>query len=169
MNQPDRYERFMLPEGKKKAEYQEDTQLQNTGAYEIQREDHTLGNLVRMHLLGNPAVVFAGYRIPHPLVPVMVTRIQTDGSQTPEDAMIGSLRTLNAQVRDMEGKVQSELVQLNRAGPRDMSCFNRQQDVAGRRPAEYDQGYSHQGYRPQPQGGGYPAAGGYPAGGGYGH
>lgn len=161
MNQPDRYERFMLPEGKAKAEYQEDAKLQNTGSYEIQREDHTLGNLVRMHLLSNPAVVFAGYRIPHPLNPVMVARIQTDGSQSPVDAMVTSLNALKSQVIKMEEKVHSELVRMNRAGPRDMSCFNRQQDVAGRRPAEYDQGYSH--YQ-QPGAGGY-AAGGY---GGYG-
>lgn len=30
-------------------------------------EDHTLGNLLRMHMLQSDKVLFAGYKVPHPL------------------------------------------------------------------------------------------------------
>ncbi len=39
----------------------------NSVTYRIQLEDHTVGDLLRIYLLKNKDVRFAGYRIPHPL------------------------------------------------------------------------------------------------------
>ena len=36
-------------------------------AIDIEQEDHTLGNALRMELLNDPRVTFAGYRKHHPL------------------------------------------------------------------------------------------------------
>jgi len=67
MNQPGRYEKFIIPDGLKKVTYKKDTKTQNAATVEIQREDHTVGNIVRMQLHRDKDVNFAGYRIPHPL------------------------------------------------------------------------------------------------------
>jgi DNA-directed RNA polymerase subunit L len=76
MNQPDRYERFVLPPGERKVVYERD-KIPGAGTFTFSREDHTLGNLLRMQLLQDKNVLFAGYRIPHPLEHKMLVRVQT--------------------------------------------------------------------------------------------
>ena len=39
----------------------------NSVTYKIPLEDHTVGDLMRIYLLKNSEVRFAGYRVPHPL------------------------------------------------------------------------------------------------------
>lgn len=47
--------------------------------FKIQKEDHTLGNLVTQSLLRDHRVIFAGYRIPHPYATWhMDMRVRTD-------------------------------------------------------------------------------------------
>lgn len=48
MNQPNRADQFVLPEGERKLSYERDTKVENAGTFVLQREDHTLGNLLRM-------------------------------------------------------------------------------------------------------------------------
>ena len=48
MNQPNRADRFVLPEGERKLSYERDTKVENAGTFVLQREDHTLGNVLRM-------------------------------------------------------------------------------------------------------------------------
>ncbi len=48
MNAPTLYDRFIVPEGKRKVEFQADTKVASAGTFTVQREDHTLGNLIRM-------------------------------------------------------------------------------------------------------------------------
>jgi DNA-directed RNA polymerase II subunit RPB11 len=52
----------------KKLTYHPDSKRPNAGTFIMGKEDHTLGNLLRMQLLRDPGVRFAGYRIPHPLI-----------------------------------------------------------------------------------------------------
>jgi DNA-directed RNA polymerase II subunit RPB11 len=66
MNQPSRAEKFVLPDGVRKLTFTRDTKVANAGTYIVQKEDHTLGNIVRMQLHRDPKVVFAGYQVPHP-------------------------------------------------------------------------------------------------------
>jgi DNA-directed RNA polymerase II subunit RPB11 len=105
MNQPDRYARFVLPEDVKKLEWAPDQKLPSAGTYILEREDHTLGNLVRMQLLRNPNVVFAGYRIPHPLEPRMVVRLQTTDATGPQDAFVQALHDLRYEVAELQAKL----------------------------------------------------------------
>lgn len=92
----------------RRLEFRKDTKQPNAGTFVLQREDHTVGNLVRCMLHRDEHVVFAGYRqdlppsrpyaympsapssslcaalgrIPHPLKHEMHVRVQTDGTQT---------------------------------------------------------------------------------------
>ena len=59
--------------------YKLDDRINNCGVFKIQKEDHTLGNLVTQSLLRDHRVIFAGYRIPHPYATWhMDMRVRTD-------------------------------------------------------------------------------------------
>ncbi|KAL4452570.1 hypothetical protein ABPG75_008232 [Micractinium tetrahymenae] len=116
MNAPDRQEKFVVPEGVKKVAFQPDTKVANAGSFVIQREDHTVGNLVRMQLHREKNVVFAGYRIPHPLEYQMVVKVQTNGKKTPIQAVQSALQDLGDEVGDIRNKFQQQLEQMNGGG-----------------------------------------------------
>jgi len=94
MNAPDRYESFVLGPGEKKVEMEIDTRVPSTAIFTFHKEDHTLGNLLRARLLQNSHVLFSGYKVPHPLVPDVLLRIQTDGEVTPKDALVAACHDL---------------------------------------------------------------------------
>jgi DNA-directed RNA polymerase II subunit RPB11 len=48
--------------------YEPDKKKPNAGTFILYKEDHTLGNLIRLQLLRDNGVRFAGYKIPHPLL-----------------------------------------------------------------------------------------------------
>lgn len=118
MNAPARYELFVLDEGEKPVEVTEDTKIPNAATIKILKQDHTLGNLIRSQLLTMPQVLFAGYKVPHPLQPYFLIKVQTDGSLTPTLALeqactklIGTLSTIESKFkreftfRDVDGAV----------------------------------------------------------------
>ncbi|CAI0476074.1 unnamed protein product [Linum tenue] len=74
MNAPDRYERFVVPEGTKKVSYERDTKIINAASFIIEREEHTIGNILRMQLHLDENVLFAGYKLPHPLQYKIIVR-----------------------------------------------------------------------------------------------
>ena len=41
--------------------------MPNAAIFTINKEDHTVGNMVRHQLLKDPNVLFAGYKNPHPM------------------------------------------------------------------------------------------------------
>ncbi|EEB05706.1 DNA-directed RNA polymerase I and III subunit Rpc19 [Schizosaccharomyces japonicus yFS275] len=55
--------------------------------FQIQKEDHTLGNALRYMIMKNPDVEFCGYSIPHPSEAKMNLRIQTKSTTTAIDAL----------------------------------------------------------------------------------
>ncbi|KAG7989515.1 hypothetical protein I3843_03G243200 [Carya illinoinensis] len=60
MNAPDRYERFAILEGVD----ERDMKIINTASFIIEREEHTVGNILRIQLHRDQNVLFAGYRLP---------------------------------------------------------------------------------------------------------
>ena len=48
MNAPTLYDRFIVPEGQRKVAFVAETKVASAGTFTVQREDHTLGNLIRM-------------------------------------------------------------------------------------------------------------------------
>ncbi|PMD26079.1 DNA-directed RNA polymeras-like protein II subunit RPB11 [Hyaloscypha hepaticicola] len=99
MNAPDRFELFLLGEGEKKCSEVPDTRTPNSSVFTFNREDHTLANILRAHLLKDSHVIFAGYKIPHPLFATFELRVQTDGSVTPKEALVNTCKAL---VGDLE-------------------------------------------------------------------
>ncbi|KAJ1499808.1 DNA-directed RNA polymerase II core subunit, partial [Coelomomyces lativittatus] len=94
MNLPDRFELFILPEGTKKIKTIPDTRLQNAATFEIQREDHTLGALLTAALLKDKRVLFAGYKVPHPLEHLIQVRVQTTDKTTPTQALQTAIESI---------------------------------------------------------------------------
>jgi DNA-directed RNA polymerase II subunit RPB11 len=84
-------------EEKLKLAYNPDSKRPNGGTFVLQKEDHTLGNLIRLQLLRDDKVRFAGYRCPHPLVLECHVRVETmDSKTTPVhvfDSALDDLRT----------------------------------------------------------------------------
>ncbi|GMI63278.1 hypothetical protein ScalyP_jg8660 [Parmales sp. scaly parma] len=88
MNHPERSSAYVLDENQKKVEYTPDAKTQNTGTFVLNKEDHTIGNLVRMQLLRDTTVRFAGYIMPHPLINKLDLKIQTkDYTTTPKASL----------------------------------------------------------------------------------
>ncbi|KAJ9074048.1 DNA-directed RNA polymerase II core subunit [Entomophthora muscae] len=87
MNAPDRFELFLLPDGVKKLEIcGEIINMKNSCLYKIEREDHTMGNLLKMELHKDPKVKFVGYKLPHPLQHHVELYIQTEEGHSPNAA-----------------------------------------------------------------------------------
>ncbi|KAH8432578.1 DNA-directed RNA polymerase II core subunit RPB11 [Aspergillus melleus] len=98
MNAPDRYESFVLANGESKVEMEIDTRIPSSAIFTFNKEDHTLGNLIRARLLQSAHVLFAAYKVPHPLVPKFELRVQTDGEIAPKEAVVAACHEL---VRDL--------------------------------------------------------------------
>ncbi|KAI3387619.1 hypothetical protein SNEBB_000184 [Seison nebaliae] len=114
MNAPDRYENFTLLEGEKKVLHQE-TNIPNTTVFIINKEDATLGNVLRDQILKNPKVKFAGFRIPHPLETKFELRIQTkDEHYKPVDAFNDAISELISTVTNLQGIVEKTLLKSER-------------------------------------------------------
>lgn len=86
-NAPDRFNLFILQPGERRIEVQEDMRIANAATFFFNKEDHTLGNMLRHAVLTLPAVLFCGYKVPHPLEPRVLVKIQTDGSVSPSEAL----------------------------------------------------------------------------------
>lgn len=60
----------------------EDEKHYSTAVFVLKSHDHTVGNLVVSMLQINPHIIFAGYRVRHPMKNDILLRIQTDGGET---------------------------------------------------------------------------------------
>lgn len=100
MNAPERSAAFVLDEdkGERKIEYTMDTKTTNAGVFRFNKEDHTVGNLLRMQLLRDPAVRFAGYQHPHPLLNYINLRVQTNSSNVaPAEVLTNAIEDLSSE------------------------------------------------------------------------
>ena len=78
-----------------------DEKIANAATFVFMREDHTLGNIMRMQLLEDKEVLFAGYKMPHPLVNDMSLRVQTSQRKDPVAAVGEALSRLNSLAHSM--------------------------------------------------------------------
>uniref|UniRef100_A0A6U1NZH5 DNA-directed RNA polymerase RBP11-like dimerisation domain-containing protein n=1 Tax=Fibrocapsa japonica TaxID=94617 RepID=A0A6U1NZH5_9STRA len=110
MNAQDRSQSYRLAEGEKKLTYEPDTKIPNAGTFTLNREDHTLGNLLRMQLLQDSSVRFAGYQHPHPLVHHLLVKIQTtDPPANPIQAMSTSIEDLSSEFDFLEQRFKEDI------------------------------------------------------------
>lgn len=55
-----------------------------------------------------PNILFAGYKVPHPLEPYFIIKIQTDGSISPQDILEKACAQLIATMSSLESKFKRE-------------------------------------------------------------
>mmetsp|Transcript_31112 Transcript_31112/g.67976 ORF Transcript_31112/g.67976 Transcript_31112/m.67976 type:complete len:117 (-) Transcript_31112:295-645(-) len=108
-NAPNRYEKFVLPEGTKKIAYVKDTKVPNAARFIIEREDHTAGNLLRMELHRDPNVLFSGYRVPHPLEHKIWLQVQTNKNSSPIEAVDTAMTEILAEFNAMKTAFQEQV------------------------------------------------------------
>lgn len=111
MNAPDRYERFVVPEGMKKVTYERDMKVMNAASFTVQREDHTIGNVVRMQLHRDPNVLFSGYKLPHPLQYKVIIKVQTTSQSSPMQAYNQAINDLDKELDHLKQVFQAEMAQ----------------------------------------------------------
>ncbi|KAG8697435.1 DNA-directed RNA polymerase II core subunit [Ceratobasidium sp. 394] len=102
MNAPNRFEMFTLADGERLIEVTEDTKIPNAATVKIVKQDHTLANMLRSQLLANEAVIFAGYKVPHPLEPYFIIKIQTNGAFTPSQVLLDACNSLIRMITDIK-------------------------------------------------------------------
>ncbi|VBB30450.1 unnamed protein product, partial [Acanthocheilonema viteae] len=98
MNAPAPFESFLVFDGEKKVAIEKDTKVPNAAIFTVNKEDHTIGNLLKHQLLKDPQVLFAGYKCPHPLEHKFVLRVQTTSDTTPADALTSAITDLMAEL-----------------------------------------------------------------------
>ena len=105
MNKPDDFDNWRLPDDDsvKKVSVIKDTKVPSAAMFVIEREDHTLGNMVRYQLLEDDNVLFGGYRVPHPLEPAIQVKVQTrQEGPSPAQAMHSALDSLLSELNTFE-------------------------------------------------------------------
>ena len=112
-NKPAAWESFILEAGKSKISMSLDTKIANAATFTIEKEDHTLANLLRMQISKNPKVLFVGYKIPRiflklidldPLENYFLLKIQTSADTTPKQVFQSELDKLIRHVEELAKK-----------------------------------------------------------------
>ncbi|KAJ1647062.1 DNA-directed RNA polymerase II core subunit [Coemansia erecta] len=115
MNAPDRFEMFVLPEGVRKIEILKDAKMANCLQFNIQKEDHTIANILRYRLLKHPQVLFAAYRVPHPLEYYVELKVQTTARTTPIEVVMEAIQSLMLEYGNIRNAFERELFRLDAA------------------------------------------------------
>ncbi|SCZ99320.1 BZ3500_MvSof-1268-A1-R1_Chr3-1g05945 [Microbotryum saponariae] len=149
MNAPSRYDQFVLADGEPRLVVDEDTKIPNAATVTINKQDHTLANMLRAsvqciqayttsqtiltltassliphrQLLSFSYVTFAGYRVPHPLEPKVVLKIQTDGSASPLEAIGDAVQAIIVILAKMKEQFGQELIKARALGTNDEGDF----------------------------------------------
>jgi DNA-directed RNA polymerase II subunit RPB11 len=72
---------------------EKDPGLNNCWQFRIEHEDHTLGNMLCQKLLEEERVLFAGYRIHHPLDDWILLRVQVEDNITKPSELVNTAIT----------------------------------------------------------------------------
>mmetsp|Transcript_101384 Transcript_101384/g.286000 ORF Transcript_101384/g.286000 Transcript_101384/m.286000 type:complete len:200 (+) Transcript_101384:116-715(+) len=78
-----------------------DEKVPDACLFKIWLEDHTLGHTLRMELLRNEDVLFAGYKVPHPLDHMIELRVQTLPKSSPEIVLRHAVENIRTECRSM--------------------------------------------------------------------
>ncbi|CAK9779413.1 RBP11-like subunits of RNA polymerase [Cutaneotrichosporon oleaginosum] len=108
INQPNRIETWLLQDDEKRLTITEDPKIPNAATVVVRAQDHTLGNMLRAQLLLDPTVLFAGYKVPHPLENVITIKIQTDERSNPADALKRACQLLITQTLNVKKQFQDQ-------------------------------------------------------------
>ncbi|EDQ88060.1 uncharacterized protein MONBRDRAFT_32960 [Monosiga brevicollis MX1] len=109
MNAPDPFESFRLEDGEAKITYEPDSKVPNAGTFRMNREDHTVGNLLASQLAKDPRVLFAGYKVPHPLEHYILLRVHTTAQYSPKEALKQALHDVIYDVAHLQSSLREQL------------------------------------------------------------
>ena len=98
MNAPERHRSYQLDEGQARMTYEPDQRVASAGTFTINKEDHTVGNLLRMQLLRDGDTRFAGYQLPHPLEHACHVKVETTPGRAPVEVMGAAVTDLRQEV-----------------------------------------------------------------------
>ena len=76
---------------------------------QISGETHTLGNLIAKEAMNHPHVVFASYRVPHPLINKIELTIVVDDSYDVDRAFIEIIENVRDYLKDFKRLVEEKL------------------------------------------------------------
>jgi len=124
MNAPNRFDLYVLGDREQKLTVEEDTKIPNAATVTINKEDHTLAGMLRSQLLLLPHVLFAGYKVPHPLEPRFIIKIQTDSESTPIQAVQEACKGLIVTLSKMRDALQKEFVTARAIGGDGLEAFD---------------------------------------------
>eukprot|EP00669_Euglena_mutabilis_P007423 TRINITY_DN2714_c0_g1_i2.p1 TRINITY_DN2714_c0_g1~~TRINITY_DN2714_c0_g1_i2.p1 ORF type:complete len:122 (-),score=50.56 TRINITY_DN2714_c0_g1_i2:210-575(-) len=96
-------------EGDMKLTMTPDTKVENAMLFRMEKEDHTLGNLLRSKLMDDDNVLFVGYRVPHPLTHAVELKVHCGPETTPAQALQRSLDSVLADLEVIERQFQEQL------------------------------------------------------------
>ncbi|XP_063062089.1 DNA-directed RNA polymerase II subunit RPB11-a-like [Engraulis encrasicolus] len=94
MGAPAALESFSLDDADKKITIMEDSKVPNACLFTLNKEDHTLGNIMRSQLLKDPQVLFADYKVPDPPEDKIEIRVQTTPDYSPQEAFTTAITDL---------------------------------------------------------------------------
>jgi len=109
-NAPHSAEHIILLDDEKKATYVPDTKIVNSGTFTLMKEDHTLGNMIRLTCLRDERCTFAGYRMPHPLEYVVNIKVRSREGSSPQTIFKDSLHNLTEEFTSLEESFKSAVM-----------------------------------------------------------
>ncbi|KAJ3177927.1 DNA-directed RNA polymerase II subunit RPB11-a [Geranomyces variabilis] len=112
-NAPAIHEIYLLPDGVDKVVETKSTKIPNASTFHLEKEDHTLGNLLRAELLRNPKVLFAGYKMPHPLDHSVDLKLQTTADTSPLTVLQEDVNSLMRELGLIKKRFENEMTLHN--------------------------------------------------------
>jgi len=112
INAPDPTEHFLLADGEKKVVVEADSRSKNTVILTLNKEDHTIGNLLRTKLLTDDRTIFAGYRMPHPLINHALVRIRAVEGTAPLTLAVDATDALITEVNSVEAQFDAQIERI---------------------------------------------------------
>ena len=113
MNAPERSQSYVLEPGERKISHAKDSVIPNAANFQINKEDHTIGNLLKADLVRNKRVVFAAYQHPHPLQNFINLKVQTNGEKTPLKELVVTCKNLGTLIDVLDEEFDQKLKKYN--------------------------------------------------------
>ena len=110
MNAPERSQSYVLEPGEPKISHAKDSVIPNAANFQINKEDHTIGNLLKADLVRNKRVVFAAYQHPHPLQNFINLKVQTNGEKTPLKELVVTCKNLGTLIVRNKKKITTGII-----------------------------------------------------------
>lgn len=88
--------------GLPKVTYELDSKSPNAAVVTLEKEDHTLANMLANQLLSDERVLFAGYKVPHPLNHNFILRVQTVEDCSPKQVIVDAAKSLITHLEEIK-------------------------------------------------------------------